>query len=83
MEKNKNFKPRFLDEQKHLNIDLKSLDNFHCPKCSNQTFERLVILKKIGAEKSPTGKDMLIPLEVLGCANCNTVPPEIGGKLKE
>jgi hypothetical protein len=81
MEKNVNYKPRFLDEQKNLNIELSTLENLRCPDCGNQTFQKIFILKKIDAEKSPTGKDGLIPLEVLGCNKCGAVPKEVGGKL--
>ena len=44
--------------------------------CGGQLFQSGIVIKKISALISPTGKEEMYPLEVLVCMNCNKVPNE-------
>ena len=51
-------------EQKGLNINPEDLEDVHCDKCGCQTFEPVMLFKKLSAVLSPTGQTSLIPLQL-------------------
>ena len=44
-----------------------------CEKCGNKYFTEVTAIKKISALVSPTGKEILVPIPVLACADCKHV----------
>lgn len=63
---------------------IKNFKTITCP-CGGMIFEEGVVLKKISALISPSGKEELYPLEVLVCKKCGKIPEElnIGGMLPD
>jgi len=53
--------------------------------CGGVVFENALVLKKISALISPTGKEELYPMEILVCRKCGKVPEElnVGNMLPE
>ena len=47
-----------------------------CEKCDNHTFKVVYVVKRLSAYVSPTGEDMIAPIQTYqctGCGHCNTV----------
>jgi hypothetical protein len=44
-----------------------------CDQCGNQTFQEVVILRKLSAVASPSGKEANVPIPTFACNNCNWV----------
>lgn len=72
-------------ESSHINANkqniltpelLKSFKNVTC-ECGGLIFEEAVILKKISALITPSGREELYPLEVLVCKKCGKIPKEL------
>ncbi len=57
-----------------MNEDLIQLasnqDSEQCHECNSVFFVERILLKKLSAIKSPTGRKELIPMVVYVCANC-------------
>lgn len=45
-------------------------------KCGSKIFHESIVLKKISALVSPTGKEMLYPIPVYVCDKCGEIPAE-------
>ena len=56
-----------------LNIDLSSATDIKCDSCGNYTFEQVMLMKKVSALVSPTGKEGIIPIPVFACAACGYI----------
>ena len=57
----------------NININPEDLEDVVCDKCENQTFEMVLMFKKLSAILSPSGKESLIPLQVYRCAECTHI----------
>ena len=55
---------------------MKSFKTVTC-ECGGMILESGIILKKISAILSPTGREEIYPLEVLVCKKCGKVPSEL------
>jgi len=55
-----------------INIRLNDLDNYKCD-CGCEVFNSVVVLKKLSALQSPSGKEELIPIPVFCCVKCSKV----------
>lgn len=60
-------------EQPKLNVDVAQLPWAEC-ECGNKLFVPGMMFKRMSQLISPTGKEELIPVEVLVCTKCNKVP---------
>ena len=73
-----NMKPRKpipQPKQKQVEVDLKSAETMKCAQCGNTVFIQGYIIKKMSAIMSPTGKEMIAPVQVFNCGNCGTMLP--------
>ena len=61
-------------EQPGLQIDLSKAETIVCENCGNASFIQAFFLKKVSALVSPTGKEAIVPMQVLSCGNCGTIP---------
>jgi hypothetical protein len=52
-----------------MNIDVAALPNAEC-KCGADTWQQVFVLKKLSSIQSPTGKEMVIPIDLFICAKC-------------
>jgi len=68
-----------MNNQPNLNIDISKAEDFKCEKCENLYFNPVVRLKRISPLVSPTGKEAVVPVQVMSCTGCG----EIFNDLKE
>ena len=50
--------------------------NVVCPKCGSKVFHEALVLKKVSAIVSPTGREELYPIPVYVCDKCGAIPEE-------
>lgn len=53
--------------------DLSNATDVICENCSNLTFQEVILLKKVSALVSPTGKEGLVPIPTFSCVACGWV----------
>ena len=73
-----NMKPRKpfpKPKQKQVEVDLKSAETMKCAQCGNTIFIQGYVIKKISAIMSPTGQEVVAPVQVFNCGNCGTILP--------
>lgn len=63
-------------EQTTLNVDLSASEDIVCTSCGNYTFVQVVLMKKLSALVSPTGKDAMVPIPVFSCNACGNINTE-------
>jgi rRNA maturation protein Nop10 len=58
-----------------MNLDLTNALDVRCerPECGNYTFEEVVLMKKISALVSPTGKEAIVPIPTFACNVCGHI----------
>jgi uncharacterized Zn finger protein len=56
-----------------MNVDLSRAEDVVCEKCGNYTFEEVILMKKISALVSPTGKDAIVPIPTFACNACGFI----------
>ena len=73
-----NMKPRkpFPQPKKQqVQVDLKNAETMKCAQCGNTIFIQGYVIKKISAIMSPTGEEVIAPVQVFNCGNCGTILP--------
>ena len=70
-----NMKPQKPLPQQQVQIDLSDADTMKCQKCENPVFTQAYVIKKISAIVSPTGKEVIAPIQVFNCGNCGEMLP--------
>ena len=70
-----NMKPRKPLPQQQVKIDLSDADTMKCQKCGNSIFIQGYVIKRISAIVSPTGEEVIAPVQVFNCGNCGTMLP--------
>ena len=70
-----NMKPQKPLPQQQVQIDLSDADTMKCQKCENSNFIQGYVIKKISAIVSPTGKEVIAPIQVFNCGNCGEMLP--------
>ena len=68
-------KPIPKPKQQEVQLDLKNAETMTCPKCDNKIFIQGYVIKKVSAIVSPTGKEMIAPVQVFNCGNCGEILP--------
>ena len=58
-----------------IQVDLKDAETMACGKCDNKIFIEGYVIKKISAIISPTGKEVIAPVQVFNCGNCGELLP--------
>ena len=61
--------------QQQVQIDLSDADTMKCQKCENSIFIQGYVIKKISAIVSPTGEEVIAPVQVFNCGNCGEMLP--------
>ena len=61
--------------QQQVQVDLKDADTMKCQACGNSIFIQGYVIKKISAIVSPTGKEVIAPIQVFNCGNCGEMLP--------
>ena len=70
-----NMKPQKPLPQQQVQIDLSDADTMKCQKCENSIFIQGYVIKKISAIVSPTGKEVIAPIQVFNCGNGGEMLP--------
>ena len=61
--------------KQQVKIDLSDADTMKCQKCGNSIFIQGYVIKKISAIVSPTGEEVIAPIQVFNCGNCGEMLP--------
>jgi hypothetical protein len=56
-----------------MNVDLSKAEDVVCEKCGNYTFEQVMLMKRISALVSPTGKEAIVPIPTFACNACGFI----------
>jgi len=60
-------------QQPQFNFDISQADDVTCERCGNYTFEQIMLMKKVSALVSPTGKDAVVPIPTFACNACGNI----------
>jgi hypothetical protein len=60
-------------QENKLNIDISKAQDVTCENCGNYTFEEVVLMKRISAILSPTGKEAIVPIPTFACNACGFI----------
>ena len=79
-----NMKPRkpIPQPKKQVQVDLKDAETMKCANCGNSIFIQGYIVKKISAIMSPTGQEVIAPVQVFNCGSCGELLP-LGDDINE
>lgn len=61
------------NQQPPMNIDLSMAQDVTCENCGNYTFNEVVLMKRISALLSPTGKEAIVPIPTFACNACGFI----------
>jgi uncharacterized Zn finger protein len=59
--------------QPQVNIDFSRAEDVKCDNCGNYTFNEVVLMKKLSALLSPTGKEAIVPIPTFACNACGYI----------
>ena len=68
--------------KQQVQVDLKDADTMKCQKCENSIFIQGYVIKRISAIVSPSGKEVIAPIQVFNCGNCGHML-DLGGGMDE
>jgi hypothetical protein len=60
-------------ENLNFNVDPSDLPSVTCSKCEGENFSPTFIIKKVSALQSPTGEEVLVPVQLFKCDACQEV----------
>ena len=61
--------------KKQVQVDLKNAETMTCASCDNKIFIQGYVIKKISAIVSPTGEEVIAPVQVFNCGSCGELLP--------
>ena len=64
------------NNQQQIPVNLKEAEDILCSECGNIYFVPVVLMKKVSALLSPTGKEIMVPVQTFQCASCGHVNEE-------
>jgi hypothetical protein len=68
--------------KQQVKVDLSDAETMSCGKCDNKIFIQGYVIKKISAIVSPTGQEVIAPVQVFNCGSCGELL-DIGGEMSE
>ena len=75
-------KPRKPLPKAKVKVDLSDAETMTCQKCDNKIFLQGYVVKRISAIVSPTGQEVIAPIQVFTCGSCGELL-DIGGEMSE
>lgn len=60
-------------QQNQINVDLSKAQDIVCENCGNYTFQEVLLMKRLSALLSPTGKETVIPIPTFSCNACGYI----------
>ena len=68
--------------KQQVQVDLQDAETMSCGKCDNKIIIQGYVIKKLSAIISPTGQEVIAPVQVFNCGNCGELL-DIGGDMSE
>ena len=68
--------------KQQVKVDLTDAETMTCQKCDNKIFLQGYVIKRISAIVSPTGQEVIAPIQVFNCGSCGELL-DIGGEMSE
>ena len=65
-----------------VKVDLKEAETMTCQQCDNKIFIQGYVVKRLSAVISPTGQEVIAPIQVFNCGSCGELLP-LGGEIDE
>ena len=65
-----------------VQVDLKDAETMTCQQCDNKIFIQGYVIKKLSAIVSPTGQEVIAPIQVFNCGSCGELLP-LGAEVDE
>ena len=62
--------------QQQQNVDLSASRPYVCEACGHDTFQTVFKLRTISAIASPSGEEMLVPIQAFACVKCGHINKE-------
>tara|TARA_Y100000310_G_C20621710_1_gene783687 strand:+ start:539 stop:787 length:249 start_codon:yes stop_codon:yes gene_type:complete len=62
--------------QQHAQVDLTHATDIVCDGCQNTVFQLGCFIKRLSEVVSPTGKEMIVPVQTLQCTSCGHINEE-------
>ena len=59
--------------EQQMNIDFSQTTAEVCEKCKNDTFQHVFKIRKLSALLSPSGEEMIIPVQTFACTKCSNI----------
>ena len=66
-------KPQKPLPKQQVQVDLEDAETMVCQNCGNKIFIQGYVIKKISAIMSPTGQEVIAPVQVFNCGNCGEI----------
>lgn len=60
-------------EQEQLNFNLCDAGDVTCSECESRHFVQAFIIKRISPIISPTGKEIMAPIQIFACKKCGHI----------
>ena len=68
-------KPRKPLPKAQVKVDLKDAETMTCQQCDNKIFIQGYVIKRLSAIISPTGQEVIAPIQVFNCGSCGELLP--------
>ena len=62
--------------QQQIRVNLDDAEDILCDECSNNHFEPAFQMKRVSALVSPTGEEVMLPVQTFQCNKCGHVNEE-------
>jgi hypothetical protein len=62
--------------QETININVKDAQDVKCTECDGEVFAPAFLIKRISALVSPTGQEVLAPIQIFQCSSCKHINKE-------
>ena len=62
-----------MEQKQQINIDLKDAEDVKCEECENVYFTSAIMIKRISPLISPTGQEIMAPVQLFQCSSCSHV----------
>jgi|6_EtaG_2_1085325.scaffolds.fasta_scaffold01716_12 NAD-dependent SIR2 family protein deacetylase len=62
-----------MDNKINMQLNPDDLQDVNCAECEGTYFTPSFMMKKVSALQSPTGQQMVVPVQIFRCDNCGEV----------
>tara|TARA_R110000824_G_scaffold52976_1_gene146961 strand:+ start:5973 stop:6179 length:207 start_codon:yes stop_codon:yes gene_type:complete len=62
-----------MQQKQQINIDIKDAEDVKCEECENVYFTPVLMIKRVSPLISPTGQEILAPVQLFQCSSCHHV----------